>query len=273
MTACGGQQGGSSNKRSTTASSNGSVTSSEASLITDGLEEKEARTATADDYKIFTGFPNTHLYLSDGKKKQIPVGEIIYISTGDYDLEHGYYENDNLSNIVKNLYYPASELPALSEYGRLIGTYGDIPVVEIDRKTDRITGKDKSFGNLKVYRCKLVGCTVGFVDGESAIWNQNDLIFVGDLRNVQLINPNGQICSNPLDWEFGDEVVVECDGQTYQAHADSYVYSVGDKVAEIVGGDVKVTYGGITDTLHGYDITKLDPGLYYFEGLGVYKVV
>lgn len=276
MVACSGQQGSVSKTQGDTASTaavSNAAASSEA-IASNGLEEKAVRVATTEeDYKIFGGYPDSKLYLTGGKTKQVPVSEKIYVATNDVDSTHGYYMRDNLSNTIKDLYYSASELPALNSYGRLIGTYGDVPVVEIDRKADRISGKGGDRNNLKIHRCKLVGCTVAFVGNENAIWNQNDLISVSDLGDLQFTDPNGRLRSSPMDWEFGEEVVVECNGQVYQTQADSYVYFVDDEKTEIAGGDTKVTVNGITDTVYGYDVSKLDPGLYYFEDLGVYKVV
>lgn len=273
LAACGGQQGsagGTQGGGSANAADSGDAASAGGTAAFNGLEEKPVRIATTEeDYQIFNGYPYIELYASKTTRTQIPMGDKLYIAESDIVSENGYYEKDSLSNTVKNLYYPISGLPMLENYGRLIGTYGDIPVIELDRQNDLILARSNSLGNLSVYRCKLVGCTIGWVVDESAIWNQNDLIPIDDPGSLQLTDINGGSRANPVDWEFGETIMAN----NFQTQADSYVYSVGDERIELSGGDVKIKYGKYTETQFGYDFSKLEPGLYYFEGFGVYKVV
>ncbi|MCR5699887.1 MAG: hypothetical protein K6G49_00420 [Candidatus Saccharibacteria bacterium] len=275
LVACGGQQESSNQaQNSSTASTAVSSGSAASEAVPGGTKKQEVRIAGAEDYKIFSGNPETGINLVIGGKIGVPSGEKIYVGSDDVVAEYGYYDDEgHLGYKMKHLYYPISGLSVLDGYSRLIGTYGDIPVVELNRQADRILARDGSNGNLVAYRCELAGCTVAFVDDENAIWNQNDLIPVGDLKNARFVDANGQSRANPLDWTLGEEVVVECGGQSYPMHADSYVYSVSDKKTEITGGKVDIKNGNRLDTYYGYDISKLEPGLYYFEGLGVYKVV
>ena len=276
LAACGGQQESSNQaQNSSTASTAVSSGSAASEAAPGGTKKQEVRIAkTEEDYAIFREGSSAHINILKGEERRIPMGDAFNIAKGDVVPKYGYYyiEND-YGHTVRVVYHPISGMSALNGYGRLIGTYGDIPVVELDRQTDKLLTLDDSNGNLTAYQCKLAGCTVAFVDDENAIWNQNDLIPVGDLKNARFVDANGQSRANPLDWTLGEEVVVECGGQSYPMHADSYVYSVGDKKVSITGGEVKVITGNIRETLYGYDISKLEPGLYYFEGLGVYKVV
>lgn len=276
LAACGGQQESSNQaQNSSTASTAVSSGSAASEVAPGGTKRQEVRIAkTEEDYAVFSGASDAKLNVVKGEKRQVPMGDALHIAKGNVDSEHGYYYTERYyGNTMKALYHPVSGSSILNEDVRLVGTYGDIPVVELDRQTDKILTIDDSNGNLIAYRCELAGCTVAFVDDENAIWNQNDLIPVGDLKNARFVDANGQSRANPLDWTMGEEVVVECGGQSYPMHADSYVYSVGDKKVSITGGEVKVITGNIRETLYGYDISKLEPGLYYFEGLGVYKVV
>ena len=276
LAACGGQQESSNQaQNSSTASTAVSSDSAASEAASGGTKKQEVRIAkTEEDYKIFSGRPETELYLSKGIQQRVSMGDRLYISSNDVVAEYGYYEKDRKSgHTIENIYHPILESSIVGKNDRLVGTYGDIPVVELDRQADKILARDSSNGNLVAHRCELAGCTVAFVDDESVIWNQNDLIPVGDLKNARFVDANGQSRSNPLDWTLGEEVVVECGGQSYPMHTDSYVYSVSDKKTEITGGKVDIKNGNRLDTYYGYDISKLEPGLYYFEGLGVYKVV
>ena len=277
LAACGGQQESSSQaQNSSTASTAVSSDSAASEAAPGGTKEQEVRIAkTEEDYAIFGLASSSHIDVLKGEERRIPMGDAPYVAEGDGVIpEYGYYYVENrYGNTVRVIYHPISELLALDGHGRLIGTYGDIPVVELNRQTDKLLTIDDKNSNLIVYRCKLAGCTVAFVDDESAIWNQNDLIPVSGLKNARFVDANGQSRANPLDWTLGEEVIVECGGQSYPMHADSYVYSIDDKKIEIAGGNVKVVHGNFVDKAYGYDISKLEPGLYYFEGLGVYKVV
>jgi len=280
MVACTGQGGttnskGKNNGTQANSTEVNTTTPSNTSAF-DALPERPVRVATTEeDYNIFNGYwVDYGFYLTKNTQRRISMGDKLHVDDSGIVSECGYYKMNELGHMVKNLYYSASGLPMLNAYGHLICTYGDIPAIELDRQNDVVMARDDSNGNITAYKCKLVGCTIGWVDSESAIWNQNDLIPVSDPNSLQLIDLNGQPRSTPMDYEFGEELIAECNGQSYQVHADSYVYAIDDTKIEITGGDVKIKYeNGLTDVLYGYDLAKLSPGLYYFQDLGIYKII
>lgn len=278
MAACTGQGGTTSSgggDNNTGVSSTGVSTTTPGNVSAfDALPEKPVRVATTEeDYRILDGQSFVELYILKNMQQAMPTGNKIYVAESAVFSQYGYYENDSLSNTIRSLYYFVSGPPILTSYGELVGTYGDIPVRELNRQTDAIITRDDSMGDITAYKCKLVGCTIGWVDSESAIWNQNDLISVSDPINLRLADSSGQPRSTPMDYEFGEGLIAECDGQSYQVTADSYVYAIDDAKIEIAGGNIDVSYGQYVNTVFGYDLSKLEPGLYYFQDLGVYKIV
>lgn len=278
MAACTGQGGTTSSgggDSNTQVNSTGVSTTAPGNVSAfDALPEKPVRVATTEeDYQIISEASLIDLYLIKNMERRVPLGDKLRVAVNNTTSEYGYYDEDRHGNIIKTLYYPISGLSTIEGYGSLIGTYGNVPVVELNRSTDMVFARDNSAGSLTISKCKLVGCTIGWVDDENSIWNQNDLIPVSDPSSLRLVDLSGQPRSTPMDYEFGEELIAECAGQSYQVFADSYVYAIDDAKIEITGGDIDVTSGQYVDTLFGYDFAKLEPGLYYFQDLGIYKIV